>query len=133
MSDQSESDAHDESHARSDALDKLGQAAGAIAERDTEVARSIRFYRRTIFVVLCIVLPALGYTAWGQHESKGEINQATEVLDGFYARSEKNGVLLLCTAGATRSVSLDVRALIKYGSAVTLAELPVPAVCKIEK
>lgn len=120
--------------AAEEALSSLGRAADSVAERDTEYAKSVRFYRRG-FVVACIALlvavPAIVYGAWQSHEGRGEVNQVLVAVNNFETRSGHNEVLLLCTAKSERAIAKDVQTLIASKAQAPSSAYPLPGECKV--
>jgi hypothetical protein len=118
----------------STALSSLGRAADSIAERDTEYAKSVRFYRRG-FVVACLALlitvPAIVYGAVQTHENHSEVHKVLVAVDNFDTRSSHNEVLLLCTATSERAIAKDVRTLIASQAKAPTSAYPLPGECKI--
>jgi hypothetical protein len=120
--------------AAEETLSALGRAADSNAERDTEFARSVRFYRRG-FLVACLALlvtvPAIVYGAVQSHENRSEVHQVLVAVNNFDMRSSHNEVLLLCTATSERAIAKDVRTLIASQATAPTSAYPLPGECKV--
>lgn len=122
--------------AAEDALSSLGRAADSIAERDTEFAKSVRFYRRGFLVAclaLCVTVPAIIYQAWQSHDGRDEVHQVLVAVNNFETRSGHNEVLLLCTATSERAIAKDVQTLIASKAQAPASAYPLPGECKVVK
>lgn len=120
--------------AAEETLSALGRAAESNAERDTEFARSVRFYRRGFLVAclaLCITVPAIVYQAWQSHDGRDEVHKVLVAVNQFETRSGHNEVLLLCTASSERAIAKDVRTLIATKAEAPASAYPLPSECKV--
>jgi hypothetical protein len=115
-----------------DALGVLTETAKAAADRDrattsllNEATRAVKFYRRAFYIVLAaflISVPAIAYTAWGQHQNH-------QILTTFEQRSDTNATLLYCAVNSTNILSGDVRILILSNGKAPASAYGLPVTC----